>query len=349
MLFDYLESKRIPFKYQGLEPNMLNVDPYLLAPNRAGAKEFNYIYKLCKESNLTKLQRTKSGGIVRNKTNTYAYDIRHSNSGGLITIYAYGRLYSIKIGYWAIKNRKEIHPFVAFGLFKAKCEEFGIDLDKYSIKNGKLIKRQIPKPYIWFDVDLMNKTLYHVHHIDFHNSYPAGLVNTHPEFRPVVEYFYYNRDKHPEYKAVLNYTIGMMQSLNVKAVNARWAHLSRDAIKDNNDRIDKLSEAIVLAGGRVIGNNTDGIWYIGDVYHGKGEGPKLGQWENDHVNCMLRAKSHGAYEFVENGKYSAVVRGLTSYDNEVPREQWKWGDIYKSGVIVLDWDENTGFNVEEEN
>ena len=141
----------------------------------------------------------------------------------------------------------------------------------------------------------------------------------------------------------------MMQSLNVKAVNARWAHLSRDAIKDNNDRIDKLSEAIVLAGGRVIGNNTDGIWYIGDVYHGKGEGPTLGQWENDHVNCMLRAKSHGAYEFVENGKYSAVVRGLTSYDNEVPRENWKWGDIYKSGVIVLDWDEETGFNVEEEN
>ena len=32
--------------------------------------------------------------------------------------------------------------------------------------------------------------LTNVHHIDFHNSYPAGLVNTHPEFKDVITFLY---------------------------------------------------------------------------------------------------------------------------------------------------------------
>lgn len=346
-LLDYLEKQKIPFVYNGTVPNQLNVNPYLLSPNNDGAKEFNTIYKLALESDLTKLERTRSGAIANNKLNKFAYDVRHSNNGGLITIFAYGRLYSIKLGHWAIKDQKDIHPFIAFSLFRAKCEEFNIDLDDYAIENGEEIKKEIPKPYIYFDEDILNKTLYNVHHIDYHNSYPAGLVNTHPEFKPVVEFFYNNRKDHPEFKAVLNYTIGMMQSLKVKTVNARWAHLSRDAIQDNNQRIDNLATELVMTGRKVIGENTDGIWYQGEIYHGDGEGSKLGEWENDHNRCKFRAKSHGAYEYIENKKYTPVVRGMTAYDKEVPRENWQWGDIYKSSVYVLDWNDENGFEISE--
>ena len=80
----------------------------------------------------------------------------------------------------------------------------------------------------------------------------------------------------------------------------------------------------------VISYNTDGVWYDGEIYHGEGEGPNLGQWSNDHVNCMFRAKSAGAYEFIEDGKYYPVVRGQTTLDAIKPRSSWEWGDIYKS-------------------
>lgn len=83
--------------------------------------------------------------------------------------------------------------------------------------------------------------------------------------------------------------------------------------------------------------NTDGIWYCGDVYHGEGEGKRLGEWENDHINCMFRAKSAGSYEFVEDGKYYPVVRGRTNLDLITPRENWKWGDIFKKEAKVIEF------------
>ena len=92
-----------------------------------------------------------------------------------------------------------------------------------------------------------------------------------------------------------------MQSIS--GCNARWAHLSRDAIKDNNDRVKKLAETLEKKGRMVLSFNTDGIWYKGPVYHGEGEGDGLGEWHNDHVNCKFRAKSSGSYEFIENKKY----------------------------------------------
>ena len=90
-------------------------------------------------------------------------------------------------------------------------------------------------------------------------------------------------------------------------------------------------------GRHLILTNVDGIWYTGDIYHGDGEGDKLGQWSNDHMNCTCRAKSAGAYEYIENGEYHAVVRGSTNLDKIKPRDQWVWGDIYNEDAVPKKW------------
>ena len=174
-----------------------------------------------------------------------------------------------------------------------------------------------------------NRTYENVHHIDFHNSYPAGLCNAYPEFLPVIKPIYDERKepgKEKINKAILNYTIGFMQSMT--GCKAKWAHLSKAAIADNNKRIRELADRLRNSGRVILSYNTDGIWYTGEVYHGAGEGKDLGQWENDHINCKFRAKSAGCYEFIENGNYKAVVRGMTTLDKIKDRNTWQWGDIY---------------------
>ena len=126
----------------------------------------------------------------------------------------------------------------------------------------------------------------------------------------------------------------------------KYAHLSRDAITDNNNRIIKLSDELSSQGRVILSYNTDGIWYQGEIYHGNGEGHDLGQWENDHINCQFRMKSDGSYEFIENGKYYPVVRGYTRLDRIKPRTEWVWGDIYQAGIITFSIDIN-GIKYEE--
>ena len=224
-----------------------------------------------------------------------------------------------------------------------------IDLDKYKIDNGAEVKKTIDKPLILFRDDIKGFVYDNVHHIDFHNSYPAGLVNTHPEFKTTVERIYNMRndpDKSALYKAILNYSIGWMQSLK-GGKTAAWAHLAADAIRDNNKRIIELTIKLQAAGRVILGYNTDGIWYQGKPYSGAGEGKGLGQWSNDHVYCTFRAKSNGIYEFMEAGKYYPVVRGVTDLDMIKPREEWEWGDIYKTPIILYKLNRET-LLIEEE-
>lgn len=236
------------------------------------------------------------------------------------------------------KDSKSITGLQAFIMFREYCKSWGIDLKKYEIDNGEEVKKTIPKYLIKLEPrcrDFIFKG--NAHHIDFHSSFPGGLANTYPEFKPVLEHLYKERKNDPVKKAILNYAIGYMQSLS--ACQARWAHLSKAAIEDNNNRVLSMVDKLRQGGRTVVGLNTDGIWYVGKIYHGEGEGSGLGQWENDHINCDLRYKTAGCYEFVENGIYHPVVRGLTSYDAIVPRDQWQWGDIYKhTEYITYYWD-----------
>ena len=297
-------------------------------------EKFNEIYLTLKNSDMHKITRTKSGGIAKGHHyhNYYAWDISKSTTGLRITAIIDGCTYCFKIGAFTAKD-SSLPSWKAWNMFNDKCNELNINLEDYAIseEEGWKWKEKIPKPYIQTFYD--DQTLDNCHHIDFHNSYPSGLVNTHPEFYDVVNYFYTNRKTNPEYKDVLNITVGKMQSKS----NPKWAHLSYDAITDNNNRIKELTAILTITGRKIVGFNTDGIWYQGDIYHGPGEGKNLGEWENDHINCIFRSKSKGAYQFIEDNKVHTVLRGYTHLDRVVKRDDWKWGDIYNTDANILNW------------
>lgn len=318
-------------------PNYIKIPVTLISPNQEHAILFNDILALLRsDENMSIIERTASNGFKQGiKNNGPRWDYIFTRFSAEITI--------IDIrGMWRIQFRNPIYEDEetgekvsgkkAFLDFLEVLEKFGIDLWSYSIDNGLEVKKGIEKYMIEEEnVGFKDLTFNGVHHIDFHSSFAGGLANTHPEFRPALEYLYEGRHRSPKYKHVLNMSIGFMQS---KYCKYRFSHLSRDAIKDNNDRVRELKKAVTDSGGVVILSNTDGIWYKGPIYHGPGEGRGLGEWHNDHTNCKFRMKSKGAYEYVENGVYHPVIRGRTKLDSLKDRTLWEWGDIYKNESVV---------------
>lgn len=314
--------------------------------NPEEVKDFNEIYQTLLDSDLGEMVMTPSGGIsVCRENRRGVWHLDAYSTGCTILARVEGYTFCYTIGNKREKDKGGIRGMEAFHKFKDICLEKGINLDDYAIDNGEEVKTTIeaPKISMKFIMSKDDEGIPNCHHIDFHNSYPAGLCNTHPEFRPIVEPLYEARKEKPINKAILNLTIGYMQSLQPR-VNARWAHLSKDAIADNNRRVEDISRRLEATGREIIGYNTDGIWYCGEIYHGEGEGTKLGEWSNDHVNCLFRSKSDGAYEFIEDGVYHPVVRGKTNYDWVEPRDMWKWGDIYRhdANIIKYYFDKNIG-------
>ena len=306
---------------------------------------FNELYNfLYNNPSFNIIKRTKSGGISKSQllNNICAYDVKNTTSCARITIILGQTVYVLTCGRDSSSQERDVQPASAWKIFKQECINNNINLDDYKIENGLEVKKEVPSPLIQFKDMFKNMTVKNVHHIDFHNSYPAGLCNTHPEFKKVIEPLYKLRYIKPENKAILNYSIGCMHSKKFPW-RAQWAHLAKDAITDNNNRILELSERLEQSGCIILGYNTDGIWYRGNIYHGQGEGDNLGQWHNDHTNCTFRAKSDGVYEFIENGVYHVVVRGLTSLDAIEPdRSNWKWGDIYNNPLYVFRFKEGVG-------
>ena len=320
--------------------NYVNIKCSLLTPNIENATKFNEILHYLQENVTEKVHRTKSGGISRSRfIRLPSYDYTYSISGAELLILT-------EFGYYRIQFRpklaetddaKSMSGRKAFNEFKKILSENGINLDDYAVDNGEEVKQEIEKPMIKMERNMFISTEDHngfknAHHIDFHNSYPGGLMITHPEFKPVIEMMYAKRKENPIYKAILNYSIGFMQS---KWVGFKYAALSRDAINNNNARLRRVAQALKDSGRTVLAYNTDGIWYCGEIYHGEGEGKNVGQWENDHINCHIRFKSAGAYEFIEDDKYHPVVRGYTRLDTIKSRDEWSWGDIYKNDIIVF--------------
>ena len=315
-----------------LNPNYNLIPVSELDMTEENAEYFNSIYESVKDYN--KINRTNSGGISIQNLVYPAYDIRNTSSCVELTVLESDGMYRIQFRNKSNANKFGITGHKAFNRFKKMLLTDGVNLDDYKIDNGEAVKALIEKPYIKFENDSFADMVFeNVHHIDFHNSYPAGLCNTHPEFRPTVERLYEKRKTNDIYKAILNLSIGYMQSLH--CCKAKWAQLSKDAIADNNRRIEDIADRLRNSGRMIISYNTDGIWYIGDIYHGEGEGDKLGQWHNDHTNCKFRAKSPGSYEYIEDGKYYPVVRGLTRLDKKKPRTEWQWGDIYNDDCNVI--------------
>ena len=305
---------------------------YLLIPvstfsiTEEGALKFNKIYNWLYKQKLHKLPRTASGGIKNGPDlRVPAWDIKTNKYCVEITVILDGSAWRLQ---FRTETPKRLSGRAAFTKFKRLLLKNGVNLDSYIIEDGPEVKKEIEgylvRPYHEFYID---KIFSQAHHIDFHSSFAAGLANTHPEFRKTLEWLYKNREKDEINKHILNFSIGFMQS--VAGCNAKWAHLSKDAIADNNKRVTELAKILEKKGRKVLLLNTDGIWYDGPVYHGAGEGNNLGEWSNDHTNCRFRMASAGAYEFIENGDYTPVVRGIP---NDT-KDDWKWGDIYTKKAV----------------
>lgn len=310
---------------------------------------FNNIVSCLYKSFLRKIERNPSGAIKGTMVHIPAYDVRFEGGCIEVTIINYNGSRRIQ---WRnssediFSNNKLIMTgHRAFLEFKKICYDFNIDLAEYAHedkKQAKAEKESIQQPLIRVShPNMLNKTFYNVHHIDFHSSYMGGLANKHPEFSEIVDYIYDKRhDNNIKYKSILNMTQGYMQS---KMVGYKYAWLSRDMIADNNDRVINIASDLVDSGRTIIMYNTDGIWYSGEVYHGEGEGTRPGEWENDHINCKFRAKSNGSYEYEEEGIYHPVVRGRTLLDRIKPRTEWVWGDIYQEECSEIIYSYKNGY------
>lgn len=344
-LLQLLEQRGAPIT---LKTNKILVPVYALDNTEKGAHEFNIYYQEAIQTKWNAIVRTKSKGISvsRKAFRPPMWDVSYSSACIEMTIITNKMLriqFRQTTSVLKEENEKQIYGRQAFVEFKKELLKDGIDLNRYAIDNGAEVKKTIPRYLIQLEKEIYKDLVFeNCHHVDFHSSFPAGLANTHPEFAATMNRLYEQRKEREINKAILNYSIGFCQSID--NTEARWAHLSRDAIKDNNDRIEELAQRLKKAGRLVISYNTDGIWYQGEIYHGAGEGKKLGDWENDHINCKFRAKSAGAYEFIEDGKYYPVIRGRTNYDLIRPREDWEWGDIYRkeAKTLLFFWEEGRG-------
>ena len=326
--------------------NFLLIPVTRLTFNEEEINIFNKIYKdfLMVQNFYTVLKRTKSGGIsndVMPCEKVYRYDLIKKPYGVELTIINPDGMWRIQI----TRGRKssEMHKGVlsghqAYYKFLKYALKYNIDLTKFEVSKdeGLAYHEETEKPLIYITSETLYKdqTLFNVHHIDFNSSYPAGLANTHPEFKDLIQDLYKQREKNPVVKDILNFFIGYMHSNFCKY---KYAKLARDAIKDSNDRVRKVAAAVERSGRTIILYNTDGFWYEGEPYHGEGEGEGLGEWTNDHLNCKFRCKSRGAYEFIENHHYTPVIRGYTNLDKIKNRGDWSWGDIYRSEAEVLNY------------
>lgn len=315
--------------------------------------EFNEVYMKLKD--LEKkgkisygIARTQSKGIKIDREFSFLnkYDVTtNANLGCELLVLAQGGMFRLQ--YRATKSQGNIiKGYDAFKRFRSELAKRGIRIEDYYIDNGSEVKATIEKPMIAIAEEPFKDLIFeNVHHVDIHSSYPSGMAEFIPEWKPTIEYLYKTRKECPENKAVLNYACGYFQSEGL--FKAKLAHVSKYAIARNNEKIRNMAKWLEKTGRTVLLYNTDGIWFSGKSTGLKSK--ELGEFEEDHTNCKFRVKTKGAYEFIENGKYTAVVRGLTKYDKIVPREKWQWGDIYREDAtpIELMFDRQDGINKRE--
>lgn len=337
-----------------LKPNYIQ----LPVTTTASIDEFNEVYLYWKnkedkgEINWG-IPRTKSGGISIKNLRLPRYEVKtDKNLGAELIVLALDndKPAFYRLQYRASAKDNSISGRQAYQLFSKELAKDGINIEDYFIDNGEEVKKTIPKAKIQLLRDSYKDIIFeNANHIDIHNSYPSGMAEFIPEWRPAIERLYYGRKEHPENKAILNLTCGYFQSLKDNRIKAKLAHISRYAIARNNQKIDAMVEWLKANDRIPVLINTDGIWFIGAPTNLSSK--LLGEFEEDHKNCTLRIKSSGAYEYIEDGKYHPVLRGRTKLDRIKPRDMWQWGDIYQEDAqpIMLTFNKNKGIvEVEDE-
>lgn len=321
--------------------NFLEIPITRFNTDEEGANEWNAIVSLLQErADYKPLSRTPSGGIsisVENWNRFPGFDIQTVNSMSELTVIDIDGCWRFQFRNM-LKKGRNISGRTSYLKFEEVCARFGVDLRKMMLptpEEGQKVKQQIQKPRIDMRDDLLHMTFTNANHIDIHSAHMAGVAFGFPELLEPIQHCYENRKRYTIYKSILTHTWGYFQS-KYSPVYYRLAHLSKAGLDYTNAVVDDLTEKLEASGRLVIGHNTDGIWYVGEPYHGEGEGPDLGQWQHDAEQVKFRARSKGCYEYIDNdGVYHPVVRGKTLLDEMKPREEWAWGDIYNYGGIPL--------------
>lgn len=325
----------------------MNVNKYKIPCNRVSLETYNYYVRYYNELyELGEINRTfiksQSHGISIAKDaikhNINCYEVFNTNAMHEIIIVNYDG--STRIQYWHGMHTKldddisRISGSNAFKYFTEELAKDGIDIKKYYIDNGREVKESIPKPLIGCTNKLFyDKTFDNCHHLDINQAYPYAMTLMIPEWTQTIQRLYEKRKTSAKYKAILNYSYGYFQA---KHWGAKLAHISKFCVQHTIDALMSWTSIIEANNGTVLGYNTDGIWYQGELLNIPDDTQKrLGGVKYDHKNCTLRFKSDGAYEFIENGKYYPVLRGSTNLDTWKPRDLWQWGDIYKAVVKLL--------------
>ena len=321
---DLSKYKGTPYSYR---PS-LRVSNYITDVN-----EFNEIIAYCQsfgfEHTMTQHGALQSQILMRDG---WCWDIKNEVSKNTFSILLVKGGLVYQFVFWPGKDKTEEGGTTgadALQRFRIKCGKLA---SQYALTNNADIaevKLEIEKPLIELTIlgnILKDKEIKDVKHIDIHSAYPAFLCKAHPEFYDYFNELYEGRHDHPEYKCYLNFCIGAMQSLKIPG--RRYPVLARDAINGTRAYLLELTERMRKQGFSVIAYNTDGIFYTHPdnlTYHDENEGDNMGQWRTDHIIEKIRFKSAGAYEYVENGEYHAVVRGIPKELSQT----FVWGDIYK--------------------
>ena len=337
------EFAGMPVGHQETYMNYLNFPRIAWKFTDENVAIFNAQVNYFKSINLPKIERTPRGAIRRYSIG-YAWDVQKiGNSAIELTVTTWYATYRLVLTNNVDEDGEatQMTGRKAYVTMRREFKKDGIDLEKYAVENGKEIKKhEIEPPMIMATNHLQfGKTYENVHHLDFHSSYPGGLANKNPEMRKTIERIYAKRKssgKDGELKLALDASIGFFQSQYCKINKHGYAlaNLARDAVNDNNERIRRVTAELVASGRIPLLYNTDGIWYLGEPLEcGEDYGPGVGRWENDHTALKFRAKSRGAYEYIDADGYHPVVRGKTKLEDTKSRDQWQWGDIFQIGGI----------------
>lgn len=351
--------------WEEAEENLIKIPVTWMDPKKEDAELWTIAYQ--DTIGYHDIVPTLSGGISKKGVNFRYFSKLIDVTSNSINLYVVrpGGCYAFRFRdvYSRDKEDGNLSGCVAFNKFRRllQREGNGFELGSLAIPNGLQVKQTIATPDIRLNPEFRDKIIEHAFHVDIHQAYFAGIVKHYGHlgdgaFGHVVEYIYEHRnDGTPQSKynkSILNCSQGFMQS--------RWciftpagqehgkgyalSHLSKAGIEDCKKQLAKIIELYEALGCKLIGTNTDGAWFMPPqgLHNDKsllqnvpGYGFKMGEFAIDHYDCLLRYRSRGAYEFIEDGIYTPIIRGRTHLDYIKPRTSWEWGDIYHKQAEVI--------------
>lgn len=272
------------------------------------------------------------------------------------------RLYGFIMG--CPRKEKTRTGGIAIQKLLSSFKKVGVDITPYKVeeKEGLAIKESMAHPLIQcVELPLSLSAYGYVrgaNHIDFHESYRGALEKKYPDLAKGFAQVDLDYPDHKENKDIINYSIGMFQS---KYMQYAYSKISKDAIDGTHDAVYSLSERLKKEGYLILGWNTDGIWYmpgrraVPPIYHGEGEGSKVGEWSNDYTDCDWCPISDGGNWVVLDGLkkgrrgFYKALRGNYGYSGVKAYEDWDcWDDVLKAldtaEIREIDFDEKKGWS-----